>query len=611
METGKSDGNAKLSLILSFAFGVCFLALLLGLAVFIPSPTEKQFEIFRIVIAIAVAGVAAVVPGFIDLHLTKGQEIGLRAGGALAVFVVVYFYSPAHWVATPRTPSVKVGVAKSEHVYFLMLTSGDARFPKVTPSHSFVHEGGLSVAYVIHDPRLPPAKTPSLLHPAVLLPEGEVAVNFVVSNFGDMNSVVDSVFIDLIAVHPLPPSNAGEFLPALEPYRDSAILSRGKTNYPLFSGKVFTYKPGESDVLRIDLRVADAEEPGVYEVKLRVKHHSDRESFLSTSESVYLAKYFGGYANRNVYAKFGDKPPRSFKPLVNQVFDGIDSIHKTNLYTTGVYVAQRTMHFDNEKRPAKDILRQRPEAAKEFIATHLDLALLDKTRSPVEKHGFVVNQLPASGTNLTSECWRGYSFGGNDMYDTIKPTCTPGLEIYEGRQSKTYDDVMAAAISIYAGTDSTAKRETGKLLISASQRPQMDAAALIDILPLLAMMDTEETMMRVTELIDSSNALVVKAALKVLADFRFAPASGKLLSLLNDPVEIVRISAESALRMSADETAFDALWAAAAAPAVPTQIVSLYSSLVTDIDPGKATTLFKGLPDASPLRIKLASPAAD
>jgi uncharacterized membrane protein YbhN (UPF0104 family) len=88
----------KLALILAFMFGVVFLAALLGLAVAIPNPTPSQLETFRIIIALAAGGVAAVIPGLLDFRLGRGSQFALRAGGALAVFVIVYFYSPARWV---------------------------------------------------------------------------------------------------------------------------------------------------------------------------------------------------------------------------------------------------------------------------------------------------------------------------------------------------------------------------------------------------------------------------------------------------------------------------------------------------------------------------------
>jgi hypothetical protein len=88
--------------LLAFGFGVAFVSVLLALAVAVPNPTDQQFEIFRIVLALAVAGVAAVVPGMLKLQLGHAAGFALSAGGALAVFVVVYFYSPARWATSKQ-----------------------------------------------------------------------------------------------------------------------------------------------------------------------------------------------------------------------------------------------------------------------------------------------------------------------------------------------------------------------------------------------------------------------------------------------------------------------------------------------------------------------------
>ncbi len=77
--------------LLAFAFGVVFVIVLLILASAVPHPTPFQYTVFRIVLALAAGGVAAMIPGFITIDIPKV----LRAGGALAVFVIVYFYSPA------------------------------------------------------------------------------------------------------------------------------------------------------------------------------------------------------------------------------------------------------------------------------------------------------------------------------------------------------------------------------------------------------------------------------------------------------------------------------------------------------------------------------------
>jgi len=77
-----------------FIFGVAFVLTLLALAIKFPEPTPFQYTVFRIVLALAAAGVAALIPGFIQVQYRDA----IRAGGALAVFVIVYFFSPASLV---------------------------------------------------------------------------------------------------------------------------------------------------------------------------------------------------------------------------------------------------------------------------------------------------------------------------------------------------------------------------------------------------------------------------------------------------------------------------------------------------------------------------------
>ncbi len=82
-----------------FVFGVVFVIGLLVLAIIFSEPTDFQYMIFRIVLALATAGVAVFIPGFIEAYAKNW----VRAGGAIAVFVVVYFFSPASFVTQPKT----------------------------------------------------------------------------------------------------------------------------------------------------------------------------------------------------------------------------------------------------------------------------------------------------------------------------------------------------------------------------------------------------------------------------------------------------------------------------------------------------------------------------
>ena len=94
--------SSKHERIAVFVFGAVFVVAMLALAIAFPEPTAFQYTVFRVVLALATAGVAAFIPGFIQLHLSTW----LRAGGAIAVFVIVYFFSPAQLVYKPPIPKV-------------------------------------------------------------------------------------------------------------------------------------------------------------------------------------------------------------------------------------------------------------------------------------------------------------------------------------------------------------------------------------------------------------------------------------------------------------------------------------------------------------------------
>ena len=77
--------------VLAFIFGVVFVSVMLTVAVFIPNPTPFQQWLFRVVLALAAAGVGAVVPGMINV---EWKDPKIRAAGAFALFVIVYLLNP-------------------------------------------------------------------------------------------------------------------------------------------------------------------------------------------------------------------------------------------------------------------------------------------------------------------------------------------------------------------------------------------------------------------------------------------------------------------------------------------------------------------------------------
>jgi len=97
--------NRQLQIILAFSFGVVFVTVLLVLSVAIQNPTATTFFIFRTVLALAAAGVGAVIPGLLVVHVSKL----VRAGGALALFVLVFLVNPPALVVTADSELVERG----------------------------------------------------------------------------------------------------------------------------------------------------------------------------------------------------------------------------------------------------------------------------------------------------------------------------------------------------------------------------------------------------------------------------------------------------------------------------------------------------------------------
>jgi MFS family permease len=79
--------------VILIAVAVIFISMLLILIIKFPSPTPQQFFIFRVILALAAAGIGAIIPGYINVEGTQ-KEIAFRAGGAIVLFLVVYLVNP-------------------------------------------------------------------------------------------------------------------------------------------------------------------------------------------------------------------------------------------------------------------------------------------------------------------------------------------------------------------------------------------------------------------------------------------------------------------------------------------------------------------------------------
>jgi hypothetical protein len=101
--------------IAGFAFGVMFTTAMLVLAVAFPEPKPFQYAVFRIILALAGGGVAALIPGFLHVSM-DAKGLVIRAGGALAVFLLLYFFNPAQLVVPTSSDAVDAAVKAVKEV---------------------------------------------------------------------------------------------------------------------------------------------------------------------------------------------------------------------------------------------------------------------------------------------------------------------------------------------------------------------------------------------------------------------------------------------------------------------------------------------------------------
>src|SRR5258707_9851452 len=88
-------GSKAWEKITAVVFGVAFVCVLLVIALFISHPTPFQIFVFRVVLALAAAGLGAIIPGLIQVQ--AGPFV--RAGGAIALFVIVFWFNPPQLLA--------------------------------------------------------------------------------------------------------------------------------------------------------------------------------------------------------------------------------------------------------------------------------------------------------------------------------------------------------------------------------------------------------------------------------------------------------------------------------------------------------------------------------
>jgi hypothetical protein len=104
-------GEIDIKTLIAFAFGSIFIISILVFTAVVKNPSPTEIWTYRIILALAAAGVAAVLPGFIDIKY-KGF---VQAGGAIGVFVLILLAFPAP-DPTPTPAPAKAETASSEDI---------------------------------------------------------------------------------------------------------------------------------------------------------------------------------------------------------------------------------------------------------------------------------------------------------------------------------------------------------------------------------------------------------------------------------------------------------------------------------------------------------------
>ncbi len=99
----KSANPPTWQIIVGVVFGFVFVSAVLVLVIILQDLNAQQYAIVKTVLALAASGIAGVFTGFIEIE-GRISKVAVRAGGALAVFVIVFFFTPKQPEPLPEDP---------------------------------------------------------------------------------------------------------------------------------------------------------------------------------------------------------------------------------------------------------------------------------------------------------------------------------------------------------------------------------------------------------------------------------------------------------------------------------------------------------------------------
>jgi hypothetical protein len=94
---------------LATGFGIVFVVALFGVAIWLVvidrEPPQAAMFFFRVILALAAAGVGAFLPGLLNVTI-NGNGLVVSATAGLALFLLIFFVNPPAVIGKARPPEV-------------------------------------------------------------------------------------------------------------------------------------------------------------------------------------------------------------------------------------------------------------------------------------------------------------------------------------------------------------------------------------------------------------------------------------------------------------------------------------------------------------------------
>jgi hypothetical protein len=102
--------------LLAVGFGFVFVTVIAAVAIWITAtdrqPPPAAFLLFRVIVALAAAGVGAVLPGMLDVEISGGNGLLIKAACGFGLFVIIYLINPPVLVGAEAEKRDIVDVAR-------------------------------------------------------------------------------------------------------------------------------------------------------------------------------------------------------------------------------------------------------------------------------------------------------------------------------------------------------------------------------------------------------------------------------------------------------------------------------------------------------------------